>query len=525
MKNNIIIFFFIFISLFLISCKESIKNNENNTDTPNKNQNGDEVNDNENSSNNELDENHVKVSFYDGKELITESIIEKGNHISRKTLRNKIGTTFIGFSSDKINLFDFENTIVNESINLYSMYEYVNCELPIVSIITEDYNSIESKKEYNKASFNLQNSNFDMENVSCGIRGRGNSTWEFPKKGYRIKFDKKQSMFGSSYKAKSWTLIPNYDDLSMARNYLALEMSKEFGMPFTSTHEYVEVYLNNNYLGVYLLCDQIQTGSGRVDIDEGLDTNDIGFLVEVNARIEREGTSDIDYFIGHDSKYYEIKTPDTEDKNYLNDSNTYINIIKNYMNNCIDAINGNDWTRITELIDVDSFVNSYIINELFANIDVMNYSTYFYKDKGSKLYCTPLWDFDISSGNVNYGYGNEDNCPSDFGLWAGLRSWYRDLLKFNEFKTLVITRLTEKEEAIKSILNFVNSDKSNNIYSLYKNSIDRNFTKWQLFGVNIWPNPKSVVNINNYVGHIDYLYNWLDSRLTYLKGVYKNGVE
>jgi hypothetical protein len=99
------------------------------------------------------------------------------------------------------------------------------------------------------------------------VKGRGNSTWDMPKKPYRIKLDKKASLLGMPQN-KNWVLLANYADKSLIRSELAFSLSRSIGRPFTVDSRYVELYLNGTYQGSYQLTQQVKEGAGLVDIEE-----------------------------------------------------------------------------------------------------------------------------------------------------------------------------------------------------------------------------------------------------------------
>ena len=113
---------------------------------------------------------------------------------------------------------------------------------------------------------------FAFEGIGVNIRARGNSTFGAPKKPFRLKFDKKQGMLGlnGGQKYKSWVLMADYYDGSMLRTYGTFKFAKALmeNVYYSSDCTHVEVYLNGEYRGVYLLCEQTQINRGRVDIPE-----------------------------------------------------------------------------------------------------------------------------------------------------------------------------------------------------------------------------------------------------------------
>ena len=272
-------------------------------------------------------------------------------------------------------------------------YFYKELDLPMIYINTENNQVIASKEDYLSCNVTITNSQpeYEFENFEAKIRGRGNYSWKYyDKKPYRLKFEDKVDLFGNGA-AKTWTLIANAEDATMIRNFLAYNIGNIFdNLEFTSSTQFVELYVNNEYRGVYLVCEQVQTGNNRVDISESMDTVDTGYLLEMDSHAGEEGEIEgYDYFVCEDKKFA-LKTPDTEDDSYNED---YLNFIKTYFESCFDALKDDDFSTIEQLIDVDSFVDSYIINELFKNKDVNGSSFYLYKDAGGKLKSGPIWDF------------------------------------------------------------------------------------------------------------------------------------
>lgn len=426
-----------------------------------------------------------------------------------------LGYKFVGWEDNVETETRTDNTNSNNVI--VANYDIELLEAPVVIISTEESKPVDQKETYVDCKISIINTDeeYCLDSVSAGIRGRGNSTWNFPKKPYRIKFDSKQSLFGSSYKQKSWTLLANYSDKSLSRNAIAYEMAENFdNIKFSSIHQFVDVYMNNEYIGLYLLCDQIQTGSGRVDVDENFYADgDTGYLVEMDARAPEEGTLGIDYF-GAYGNYYALKTPDTEDEEF--NAEIYVNFIKNYIENSLGAISTGSWEDVCEYIDVNSFVDVYIIQELFSNTDVGFSSFYLYKDKGEKLYCGPIWDFDLSAGNNRDHKGVEEWDPTE-GLWARTtNAWFARLFIHEEFVDLVKQKLNSYNSKIMKSVNLANVEDSDGYYNLYKQSFERNFKKWDILNSYVWPNTDIILEINTVDGQIDYLFDWLNERYLYL---------
>lgn len=432
-----------------------------------------------------------------------------------------VGYKFVSWS-DGVETKDRTDTTDKAGQVLVAQYEMELLDVPVFVINTENNIAVTSKEDYVNCNIDLINTKeeYQLNNVGAGIRGRGNSTWQFDKKPYRIKFDSKQSLFGSSYKQKSWTLIANHVDKSLSRNALAYEMGKQFeNIEFTTMHEFVELYLNNEYLGVYLLCDQIQTGSGRVDVSEDFcNDGDTGYLIELDGYIstEKDKEKDVDYFTVSDNDYG-LKTPDTEDDEY--DAEIYITFIKKYFENSLNAIKNGSWADVQTYIDVDSFVDVYIIQELFYNPDCGFSSFYFYKEKGGILYCGPLWDFDLSVSIGTFSQINNENIletSADTPAIGIHNVWFINLLKHEEFKSLVKERLKVYETKIKTVINLVNPINENSYYQQYSQALERNFKKWDILNNRVWIETDILMKLNSVESQMLYVRDWLLTRYYFM---------
>lgn len=465
------------------------------------------------------------VRFYVDSDVYYECSILKGEKSSLPDDPIKVGFSFVKWLNEDNTPWDSTIPITSDVYNVHAEFDYDFLEIPAIIINTEGGQEIVSKEDYVTSTVTVTNTKdeWKLSDVSAGVRGRGNTTWTLSaKKPYRIKFDKKQSLLGSSYKAKSWTLIANVSDKSLLRNYTAYELGERFdGIDFSSKHQLVDLYLNNDYRGVYLLCDQIQTGSGRVDIDESIaiDGNN-GYFIETDSRAPSEGTLNQDYFVFHDETYA-FKTPDRGLQEFIDNKDVEIAYISDYLESCYVAITDGDWTTVDNLIDIDSFVDCYIVDELFANNDCGVQSCYYYKDKDGKLFKGPLWDYDVAAGNINYNMGNDDQClPNETLLASKYNFFYKILMERSEFTTLVRTKLLAYQSTIRGVLDLLDVENEASIYALSKNAMERNFERWTIMGEGVWPEPNNVVAIKTLNGQIKYLRSWLLARYAYLNDVF-----
>ena len=406
--------------------------------------------------------------------------------------------------------------------------------IPAIEINTSDGTGVIDRENYKSCDVRLWNTDeeYCFEDVDAQIRGRGNSSWNYPKKGFRLKFDKKRSMLGSDYEAKTWIFISNYGDKALMRNMIAYDMSELFsGLDYTVMHEYIDVFIDGHYCGMYMMTDQIDVAEGKLELDDRIyeDPSKMAYILEVGDT--NPGKEGVDNFKveGDFNRRYSINYPETDDPSY--DPDVHLKYIKDYVYLCLETINGDDWEKVCELIDVDSFIDHYIIQELFMNKDGFWRSIYFYKEPNGKLYAGPVWDFDQGAGNVDgfFGSGKYETTPdidieyemSGYGgkeagvPWvAGVSMWYKALFEFEEFEDMVRERLGECGPLIMQALEKATTDGSvaDSYYMLYSDAMKRNFEQWKIMGQKIWPNTPKVAEIKTVKGQIDYMREWLIER-------------
>ena len=434
---------------------------------------------------------------------VSQTIID-GEYGTEVTATAKSGFEFIMWSSGETT--PTIQTVGKETITLIAYFSPKSTGLPVISINVEGNKEITSKTEYLNCVitvYDTETGEYHVCEEEGEIRGRGNSTWNFDKKPYKFKFDKKQSLFGFA-KDKDWVLMADYIDNSLLRNYLAYTVAGEMSALGSSPDcQSVELYLNGQYRGVYLLCEQVEVNKGRVEISDDETAIDTGYLIEMDGWNDTVQVSVPDKFSS--SRKYTIKSPDsdvitTAQKQY----------IKDYLTECIMAVQGSNYNKVLGLIDVESFAQAYIIYEMFKNPDTDYSSVYFYKDAGGKLCCGPMWDFDMSIGNVNHKGGGR--FQSTETLWTKEKNpWFNGLLSFDEFKNLVYEELIKWEPVIKETL-----------FECYAYAYDhadaykKNFERWKVIGVNTWTNPSYIVAISTWEGHVEYTSNYLLDSLAYL---------
>ena len=279
--------------------------------------------------------------------------------------------------------------------------------LPVIKIETRGSAVIACRQKWTDVrSFVLtdpDNSRNNVSRVDIGsrpdrIRGRGNSTWNAPKKSYRVRFRENVSLFGLA-EAKNWVLLANWFDPTLGiKTSFAFELGSRLSVPHTPTHNHVELYLNGEYQGVYLLTEHrqpapagVEPGPGRVGVDR-LE----GWMVEFNFRGEKKNIEPR-FKTANYSLPLVIKSPD-----FGNDSERGgYDIVKRDWNRLCDLMAAADFPEngYRDLIDIESFVNYFMVQIITRNHDFNHpASVFFHKDKNGKIRAGPLWDFDLSFG-------------------------------------------------------------------------------------------------------------------------------
>lgn len=263
--------------------------------------------------------------------------------------------------------------------------------LPIVEINTPNSVAITSKDVWTEnSSMKIINPDGSTSyEGTTSVRGRGNSTWGYPKKPYAIKLDKKASILGMP-KHKRWVLLANWMDRTLMRNCLAFKLGTCTQMDYTPRGQHVEVVLNGNHLGNYFLCEQIKVDENRVnihEIEEGETDVTGGFLIELDTYYD-----EVNKFKSSIKNFpYMFKEPDEDvlTADMLNYMENYVNTMEDYLYKSFDERKWNDY------IDINTFIDYWFAVELTSNSEPYHpKSVYMHKDNGGKLCMGPMWDYD-----------------------------------------------------------------------------------------------------------------------------------
>lgn len=351
-----------------------------------------------------------------------------------------------------------------------------NFRIPTVHISTEGGKPIDSKEDYVKASFRFEDptrfySDEETVEVTGKIRGRGNSTWGMPKKPYRIKLDEKVDLFGSPGD-KDWILLANYSDKTLLRNIVAMEISRICGMAWTPRMLSVDVYLNQEYIGVYTFCDHKEVAKDRVNIEVATETDlEGGYYLELEEAMDEP----VCFKTVWDTPvmFHEPEYPTEAQQKY----------VKEWFNGferALERVQGEHDDAYRSYIDVPSFINYYMIQEITKNPDGnVRKSTYLTKEKGKPLEMYHVWDFDITLGNCDY-----TNFEKPEGWQMRYVKWYNQMFFDPAFKKAVVDRWNELYPTLLTqVTAFLDRQ-----HTLMAGAESRNFDRWQILGVKVWPN-------------------------------------
>lgn len=364
------------------------------------------------------------------------------------------------------------------------------------------------------------------------ISGRGNSSWEYSKKPYAIKLKESQDLCGLQ-KGKKWNLLPIWREGNKMNTKVMFDIAAAAGLLYTPESTWVDLYLNNEYAGIYLLCESISVSGGRVEIFDLENENKVlnpdmewathfddatekGYELPVNPENISGG-----YLIEKDLEAYYKE----EKVGFITDRGTEFTItapqhasreqvsyIRNYIQN-IEILLQEKSENINDYINIESFSAKYLVDEISLNFDTNITSMYFYKDKNNDfLYAGPVWDYDSALGECNAGYAegwyvNYHNSILDKGSEF---DWYSLLYENEQFKEEVRRQYKKLMPYLKEVI-----DKTIDLYAeSIKDSVAMDSIRWKNEEAD---KPGNYVSFDSNVRYLKYFLcerlNWLSGRL------------
>jgi CotH kinase protein len=365
-------------------------------------------------------------------------------------------------------------------------------DLATISIRTTNNQAITSKNTYIEGDLSISGiKKYESSNEKIRIKGRGNSTWGFPKKPYHIEFINSKDMFAMGAD-KDWLLIANYLDDNHILNAAAFTIADALKMPYTSKFIPVEVNLNGTYQGLYLLTEQIEKEKNRVDIDDN------GVILEMDTYFNDE----FKFRSGTYSLPINIKYPKTLDAAKLSKIKLDFDIMEK-------SVASSDFpnTNYADLIDTESLCNYLILYYLTDNQEINHpKSIFLHKNSTGKFQMGPVWDFDWA---YSFEYGKKHfNYPSGDLFWTSPSSgtkFYQRFLKDPKVKAQFKLKWNEfRSKKFESIIEFIDAHSK-----LIQAARQRDINKWNK-------------NPNDYSNEISNMKSWLYSKAVFIDNMVKS---
>lgn len=418
----------------------------------------------------------------------------------------------------------------------YQIMFMCSANIPAVYVETESdsmdfLNANKDNAEPGAIRVVLEDGSYEYAGALERISGRGNSTWGYDKKPYAIKLEESQALLGMD-QGKKWYLLPIFREANRMNTRIVMDIAARLGLPYTSGCTWIDLYLNGEYNGNYLLCEAISVESGRVEIHDlekenraqnpdieqaapfGTDNcwgyelangNDVdgGYLIEKDmsgrAREEKSG------FQTESGAFFTLKSPEYA-------SWEQVEYIQNYFQRIEDMIaDGNP--DYENYIDLDSFVARFLIDEISLNYDASISNMFFYKDQNDSLLHTgPVWDYDWSMG-----WGKEDVIQyidyEHFSLFDERDqslSWYRMLYENETF-------YNRMRDTFRNLLPYMNTliDSTIDQYAdTVRASAMMDETRWK----HTYTGNRNRGNYEDFDNNVRYLKYFLANRLNFLCG-------
>jgi hypothetical protein len=415
---------------------------------------------------------------------------------------------------------------------------FTSSNLPIIVLDTEGRTIVDEPKVaarlgiiYNGVGIrNHLTDPFNGYDGRIGIEIRGASSQSFPKKSYAFETRddtgaaRNVSLLGIPAE-NEWILYAPYTDKSMLRDVLTYDITRRMGH-YASRVRFCEVVLNGQYQGVYVLMEKIKRDKARVNVarlapeDSTGDALTGGYILKIDKSVGPEvggWTSPYPPLIPNYRIFYQYHDPKPSEltpvqKAYIED---FITDFERVMNSSTfnDPVNG-----YARFIDVPSFVDFFLVNEIGRNVDGYRISTFFHKDRdsrGGKLFAGPVWDFNLAFGNADYyGGSNRGGYQIDFAIptdGAQVPAWWSKLVRDSTFAAALNARWQVLRAGVlhtDSLFHAIDTT-----VALLGEAQGRNYSRWPILGTYVWPN--AFVGVS-YTSEIDYLKTWMLERFAWL---------
>jgi hypothetical protein len=474
----------------------------------------------------EIKEKKVGIFGFEGKQNF---FIDK-NKFS-KTLKNGTNSLIIKvLNENKVwikfyHIQFFSKSSNNQYISFASQPElrpeeyFTTSTLPIIKIETNNQKIVDEPKIeakmgiiFNEKSDNNISDKFNNYNGKIAIEIRGGTSQTFAQKSYSFKTidenGKKNNVSLLNFpEDNEWILYGPYVDKTLIRNNLVFKLGQEMNLPASKT-QFCELIINGDYRGIYVLMQKIKIGNEILNFSEDslIQISTPNFIVKIDKGSDYGWTS----LYSKDTTINKIILFKFVDPKFIEITKLQRKYIKESVTKFEDALYLNNYQEVEKLIDVNSFVDFFIINEFTKNIDAYRLSTYLHKELNGKIKMGPIWDYNYSLGLPDYN----DGFKTDGWIFKSSKYipfWWENLVKNEKFKNKLIERWNFLRKKIFTInhINLLIDNEINQIKIPYK----RHNLKWKINENSIQPN---FYNASSLDKNVDYMKNWINERIIWI---------
>lgn len=396
------------------------------------------------------------------------------------------GVTENDFSSPVTYHFVMRN---GETVDYVVALDYVLTGIPQFKIVTDDpfVTEIPGKDDYLNATLTVEGQGvYDDYVGKTQIKGRGNSTWGYPKKPYRLKLDKKSGICGFG-KAKNFVLLANYLDPTLMLNSVAFKIGQLLGLPFTNHAIPVDVTLNNQYKGSYLLTEQVEIYESRVNISETE-----GIIWELDSYFDEDPKFKSSAF----NLPVMLKDPDMDDSKFNTWKKDFNAFVEQFGK---EPLEGN---KYVDLIDIESVANYLIVFNLTQNMEINHpKSVFIHKEGTGKYVMGPIWDFDWAFGyeGSNQHFMNATRPLFDKNMGGGIgQGFFERFLNDSRVKAIYKKNWTRfRNGDFQRLIQYIDA-----YAKVLKPSVERDSKEWS--------------NTRSFDEKVGKLKTWLNDRANYI---------
>lgn len=375
--------------------------------------------------------------------------------------------------------------------------------------------------DHGTGNTNCVSDTFNAYNGKIMIELRGSTSQWFPKQPYGFSTcnalgdDLNVPLLGCPSE-HDWILLNPYTDKTFMRDKLSYDMGRSMNW-YASQAKYLELFINGEYQGIYVLLEKIKRDKNRVNIAKIESSTSSGDSLTGGYIFK------IDKLTGNSGNPWTTTSYAIDLQNHVPDwdviTPTQQNYLQNYINSFESTLSGNQFTDANlgyrKKANVFSFADLFIINEVSNNLDGYRLSTYIHKDRDSRcgrFTMGPIWDFNLSFGNGNYCNGYPVSGWQMYqGCGDGSSKWINRMLQDTWFKNLLHCRYFDLRQNVLSTPYLLS--KVDSFANYLQAAHVRDSTKWQTIGTYVWPN---YWISPTWQGEIDSMKNWITGRMAWI---------